>query len=196
MGVPADPFVPSAACFAGFEQVSIENGHTKSISDVQVGDRVLTVNAKGEQVYSDVVYLPHGRNTHPATFVQVATESGRDLKMTLNHNLPAGACALSILPIVAASLVVVGDCVQTVNGREQVVSIGKVEGKGIYTVIAMEELIVVNGIVATPYGGVNSVLANIYYNLHRLMYSIHWIKADCWMQGVTESIWGLLSTSF
>ena len=138
---------------------------------MQVGDRVLTVNTKGEQVFSDVVYVPHGRNDQRATFAQIATASGRDLKMTVNHYLPAGACALSTLPLVTAGMVVVGDCVQSVEGREQVVSIKRVEGKGVYTVIAMEELIVVNGIVATPFGGVNPTLANWYYNLHRLAYS-------------------------
>ena len=84
--------------------------------------------------------------------------------------LSAGVCALSTLPLIPAGKMVVGDCVQTVSGRELVVSVGKVEGKGVYTVIAMEELIVVNGIVATPYGGVNPTLANWYYNLHRLAY--------------------------
>ena len=138
-----------------------------------MGDRVLTINNKGEQVFSDVVYLPHGANQEAATFALLATENGRDIKMTLNHILPAGACASPVsLPMVAASAVTVGDCVQTVDGREQVVSVGKVEGKGIYTVIAMEELIVVNGIVATPFGGVNPTLANIYYNVHRLVYAM------------------------
>ena len=151
----------AASCFAGSEQVTLENGHTKAMADVQVGDHVLTVNAKGQQVFSDVVYLPHGRNEEHTTFAQVTTESGRDLKMTLNHMLPAGACALSTLPLVAAGRVVMGDCVQTVSGREQVVTVGQVKGKGIYTVIAMEELIVVNGIVATPYGGINPTFANM-----------------------------------
>ena len=132
---------------------------------------MLTINVQGEPVFSYVVYLPHGRNEEHTIFAQVATESGRDLKMTMNHMLPAGACALSVLPYVAAGKVVVGDCVQTVSGREQVVSIKKVEGKGIYTVIAMEELIVVNGIVATPFGGINPTLANIYYNMYRVMFT-------------------------
>ena len=92
--------------------------------------------------------------------------------MTANHILPAGACATQTLPMASADQVVVGDCVETASGREQVVSVGKVEGKGIYTVIAMEELIVVNGIVATPFGGVNPTLANIYYNVHRLVYAM------------------------
>ena len=185
------------SCFAGTEQVTLEYGHTKAMSDVRVGDRVLTVNAKGEQVFSHVVYLPHGRNEQRTAFAQVSTESGRDLKMTMNHMLPAGACALSTLPLIAAAQVVVGDCVQTVSGREQVISVKKVEGKGIYSIIAMEELIVVNGIVATPYGGINPTLANIYYNLHRLMYSTNptWIKTGRWVQGATEGLWSFM-TSF
>ena len=188
---------PSAgACFAGTEQVTLESGDAKAMADVRVGDRVLSVNAKGEAVFSDVVYVPHGPNHHPTTFVQIGTESGRDLKMTTNHILPAGACALPSLPLVAAASIAVGDCVQTVSGREQVVSVGKVEGQGIYTIVAMEELIVVNGIVATPFGGVNPTLANIYYNLYRVWYSgvgASFKGANVWVQGGGEGLWAVLS---
>jgi hypothetical protein len=146
-----------------------------------------------------VVYLPHAPNAQRTTFAVIATEAGRDLKMTMNHVLPAGACTLSSLPLVAARQIAVGDCVQTVSGREQVVSVNKVEGKGIYTVIAMEELLVVNGIVATPYGGVNPTLVNLYYNLHRLAYSAFAAKplvvAGRWLQRATEDLWVGLSTS-
>ena len=181
------------ACFAGSELVTLESGD-KQMSEVQIGDRILTVNAKGEQVFSDVVYLPHGANEERTTFTVVTTESGRDLKMTANHILPAGACATpSALSVIAASQVKLGDCVQTVSGREQVVSIKQVEGKGIYTVIAMEELIVVNGIVATPFGGVNPTLANIYYNMHRVAYSTLKQTTARWMQGTTEMVWGMMS---
>ena len=49
----------------------------------------------------------------------------------------------------------------------------------------MEEVIVVNVIVATPFRGVNPTLANIYYNLHRLAYILARQMAvgprrDCW----------------
>ena len=183
----------SSACFAGSELLTLENGATKAIADVRVGDRVLTVNAKGEQVYSDVVHLPHGKNAVRATFVTLVTAAGRDVKMTANHVLPAGACGAASLPYVSASSVVVGDCVQSVSGRERVVSVSTTEGKGIYTAIAMEELIVVNGVVATPYGGVNPTLANIYYNLHRLAYQV--VGAGMLpssVQGATEGLWRAL----
>jgi hypothetical protein len=186
-----------AACFAATERVTLESGVSKAMADVKVGDRVLTVNSKGQAVYSDVVYLPHGPNQQAATFTVVGTESGRDLKMTANHVLPAGACALPSLPLVAARQIAVGDCVQTVTGREQVVSVNKVEGQGIYTIIAMEELIVVNGIVATPFGGVNPTLANAYYNLHRLAYracGAPFKSVNAWMQGAMEGVWGTLAS--
>ena len=179
------------ACFAGSEMMTLESGEVKTMEDIEVGDRVLTINAKGEQVYSDVAYLPHGKNQKETTFAVISTESGRDVKMTMNHILPAGACSLSTLPSIVASKVAVGDCVQTVSGREQVVSVGQAEGKGIYTVIAMEELIVVNGIVATPFGGVNPTVANIYYNMHRLFFST--FGKMTFFQEATENVWNVLS---
>ena len=187
----------SAGCFAGTELLILENGATKALSEVAVGDRVLTVNAQtGAHVYSDVVYLPHGKNTARTTFTVLATEAGRDLKMTANHVLPAGACTspTTALPAVAASTVAAGECVETVSGRERVVSVSTVQGEGIYTAIAMEELLVVNGIVATPYGGVNPTLANVYYNLHRCMYlAVGSGAMKQWVQAATEGLWALFS---
>jgi hypothetical protein len=181
------------SCFAATETVTLESGATKAIADVAVGDRILTANAQtGAHVYSDVAYLPHGKNTDKAVFTVLATASGRDVKMTANHMLPAGACDLATasLPYVPASAVAVGDCVQTVSGRERVVSVSTVAGAGIYTVIAMEELLVVNGIVATPYGGVNPALANVYYNLHRLAhYTILSSHLSGRLPSVSETVW-------
>ena len=195
INLPGSSPTSSSSCFAANELVTLENGATKAMADVSVGDRILTVNTNGEQVFSDVAYLPHGKNMASSTFVTVATVSGRDVKMTANHILPAGACSAQTLPMVSADQVVVGNCVETVSGREQVVSVGKIEGNGIYTVIAMEELIVVNGIVATPYGGVNPTVANIYYNLHRIMYAYApSMMSKNWVQTATEMLWGDLST--
>ena len=150
---------------------------TKKMEDVRVGDRVLaarrrsvsfsrpllmedsnksgfvpsTDHATGEfeYVYADVVYLPHGiNNQERTTFTVVTTESGRDLKMTKNHMVPAGNCedltqpsmtsAPPPSPLVAASDIVVGDCVMTVTGYDKVVSVSDVEGKGVYTIITTE----------------------------------------------------------
>ena len=80
-----------------------------------------------------------------------------------------------------------------VSGREQVVSVSEVGGHGIYSIIAMEELVVVNGIVATPFGGVNPTLDNIYYNYHRLWYTGVGTLVKNAAQGVMEGVWLSLS---
>jgi hypothetical protein len=41
------PTSSSSSCFAGTERVTLESGVSKAMAEVKVGDRVLTVNAKG-----------------------------------------------------------------------------------------------------------------------------------------------------
>ena len=45
-----------------------------------------------------------------------------------------------------------------------------ISGLGVYTIVTKEEYLVVNGIIASPFG-VNHMLANMYYNVHRFLYS-------------------------
>ena len=188
----------TSACFAGTELVTLESGETKSLNQVKLGDRVLTMNAKsGKLMFSDIVFVPHGPNMESNTFVKVTTISGRDLKMTMNHVLPIGSCdTKQSLSYHSASEIVVGDCVETVRGREPIVSVESTEGKGIYTVITMEELLVINGIIATPFGGINPSLANMYYNLHRLVYSLLGSKVftmHALVQKRMELVWSVMS---
>jgi Hint module len=160
----------TASCFAGSETVSLESGEMKAISEVNVGDRVLSANADGKTSFSEIVYVPHGANKESTIFVQVTTASGRDVKMTPNHILASGVCG-STLPLVYASKVSVGNCIQTVSGEEKVSMVESVRGEGVYTIVTKEEFIVVNGIIASPFGA-NHMLANMFYNVHRFVYAI------------------------
>jgi Hint module len=91
--------------------------------------------------YFKVVFIPHGANKQTAVFTHITTCSGRDIKMTQNHILPAGTCSLSpspqtaLLPLVYASQVSVGDCIMTVAGQEKVTAVEKVRGEGVYTIV-------------------------------------------------------------
>ena len=158
------------SCFSGSETVALESGEVKFISDVTVGDRVLAASAAGKTLYSDVIFVPHGANKESAVFMHITTESGRDVKMTQSHIIPAGVCGSS-LPLVYASKVTVSDCVLTVSGEEKVSSVESVRGEGVYTIVTKEEFIVVNGIVASPFGA-NHMMANMYYNIHRFAFTI------------------------
>ena len=92
-----------------------------------------------------MVFIPHGANKQRAVFTHITTHSGRDIKMTQNHVLPAGTCSLStshqtqspsaLLPLVYASQVSVGDCIMTVAGQEKVSAVEKVQSEGVYTIV-------------------------------------------------------------
>ena len=105
-----------------------------------------------------------------SAFIHVTSDSGRDVKMTQKHVLPAGVCGTS-LPLVYASKVAVGDCIQTVSGEEKVSMVQIFQGEGVYTLITNEEYIVVNGIIASSFGA-NHMIANMFYSFHRFVYSI------------------------
>ena len=159
------------SCFAGSETLHLESGEVRAMSDVRVGDRVLSADAAGRTSYSDVVYLPHRANSDDALFTHITTASGRDLKMTPSHIILAGPCHSSaFLPLKYASSVSVGDCVMTVSGEDMVSTTATVQGKGLYTVVTKEEYVVVNGIIASPFAA-NHMLANLYYNIHRFVYA-------------------------
>jgi hypothetical protein len=85
--------------------------------------------------------MPHGANKDRATFTHITTDSGRDIKMTQSHVLPAGKCSVSstsepvLLPLVYASQVSVGDCIMTESGQERVYTVGNVRGEGLYTIV-------------------------------------------------------------
>ena len=159
------------ACFAGSETVHLESGEVRVMSDVRVGDRVLAADAAGRTSYSDVVFVPHRANNDDALFTLITTASGRDIKMTPSHIILAGPChSLGPLPLTYASSVLVGDCVMTVSGKDMVSTVETVQGKGLYTIVTKEEYVVVNGIIASPFA-VNHMLANLYYNVHRLVYA-------------------------
>ena len=48
--------------------------------------------------------MPHKKNQERAIFKHITTQSGRDVKTTLNHVLPAGSCTepSSSLPLIQA----------------------------------------------------------------------------------------------
>lgn len=163
----------SSSCFAGSEAVVLASGESVSIADVRVGDKVLACDLAAQRtVFSDVIAVPHARNNHAAEFQQITLETGRDIKMTSEHLLPAGQCSLSSLPLTRAADVLVGDCVQTTEGPVRVLSNQIVSSMdGVYTIVTEAEYVVVNGIVASPFA-VNHAVANFMYGFHRVIYSL------------------------
>ena len=169
---------PASSCFSGDSTVQVQLSEAEAvearpIDQIRVGDRVLSADASGALKYADVVVVPHSANQQAATFVQLETVSGKSLQLTADHFVAAGECegmvAGAEVQVVTAAEVKAGMCVRTVSGVEAVVSAELVYGSGLYTVITMEEYIVVDGVIVSPYAAPHK-LAHYAYNAYRMLY--------------------------
>ena len=171
-------------CFAGTETVQIlktVNGEfisdMKFISEVKVGDKILSADNHGTLSYSEVVYIPHAANTIHTVFQHITTAAGRDIKLTPQHMISAGTCRDNMrvtdpfhtVRLMQSDLVTLGMCVHTVAGEERVVHTQQVKGYGIFSVVVKQPYIVVNGIIASPFA-FNHAVTHAYYNVHRVIY--------------------------
>jgi len=169
-----------AICFAGSEMVLLETGASVSIQDVRVGDHVLSANRYGRTSFSPVISVPHGHNNVKAIFHEISTTSGYQVRMSPGHMVPAGPCDFDSkgidntieLPLVTALQAEVGFCVYNLEGSiERIVSNRRVRGEGIYSLVTQEEMVVVGGIVASPFAFSHSV-PSAFYDFYRFGYII------------------------
>ena len=73
--------------------------------------------------------------------------------------------------MVIANQITLGSCVITIDGQEKVSIVEKVMGEGVYTIVTKEELVVVGGIVASPFAA-NHFIPNMFYDFHRFIFDI------------------------
>jgi hypothetical protein len=152
-------------CFAGSEAVMLADGTTKAISDVVLGDSILSSDGSGNVKFSNVIAVPHDRNHELATFIQLSAASA-DIKMTADHLVMVDPACDGVATLKAASAVESGMCLVSVHGSITIESVKMVQGRGVYSVVTEEEFIVVNGFVASPFA-VSHAVANAYYNVIR-----------------------------
>ena len=118
--------------------------------------------------FSPVVYIPHGKNEIAEEVIKIETITGKAIKLTRTHMILSGDCE-SELKLFMAKEVKIGFCVRTIDGFlsvtnsiitiyndihlgiEKVSDISKTSEIGMYTLVTSEELIVVDGIIASPY---------------------------------------------
>jgi len=152
-------------CFSAEDEVTLESGLSTRFSDLKVGDRILSADKTGDLSFSDVVFLPHGLNHKKATFIELTTATGKQLRATKSHLMVT--CDGTT---VAAGDLSPGFCLRTVDGEDILKATKKVQANGIYTAITHNEFIVVGGVIASPFA-MNHELVNSYYNIHRFAYN-------------------------
>ena len=123
--------------------------------------------------------------------VNFLCSKGKQIKMTKEHVIAGGRCgdatSLTSNALIQADQLQLGDCLQTLavdnlSGKEHsshiveeaIISKSYVFDKGIYTLVTKnhDDLLIVNGIVASPFA-VNHRIANVFYTLiHRFLYHV------------------------
>lgn len=153
-----------ADCFSGEDTVSLYDGTQKPFHELELGEHIQTVGLDGKVRFSQVMFLPHGKNNKVATFNSIEMESGKRVKATKDHLF--FTCQKKM---VRAADVAVGTCLLSIDGEDFVASVTRDIGNGLYTAVTQDELIVVGGIIASPFA-VSHKIGHWYYNFHRTIH--------------------------
>lgn len=162
------------SCFPGSATVRTADGQPKALSQLQLGDSVLSVGADGTLQYSPVYMWSSRRPDEDAAFVRMRTDSGLNITVTPGHYLfawrgegaqQAAQAALgnpAAWPLVLPTQLAVGDVLPVAGavapgGRggaartalARVVATERVQETGVYMPHTLTGAIVVDGVVAS-----------------------------------------------
>ena len=164
----------TGGCFAGNTLVETSNGEKVKLQDVRIGDRVLAMDMRtGELKYSEIILFLDRDAGQSREFLQVRTQSGRQLTVTPSHLL-LRATQRRQPEAVFAERLRYGDqlLVQSSNFTTEVdtvVSVEPVLRQGVYAPLTLDGTIVVDGVVASCYAVVDSQwIAHLAYAPFRL----------------------------
>jgi Hint module len=121
---------------------------------LNVGDIVKV----GPNLYSPVFMFTHRIADITSSFIEVRSSSGASLLLTEGHYIPVSG------QLVAASALALGVEIQLGDGRsDSIVSLRKIESRGLYNPQTLHGDIVVDGIVASTYTtGVHPLYAHAF----------------------------------
>jgi len=172
-------------CFHGSSKVQLEGGTMRKLEEVRVGDRILTANFQKEVSYKPVIFMPHAANSKESVFRTVRTRSAL-LHVTSLHLLQD--CHDG--KFVQANKIIPNDtCLSVINGNETATSISISIKKGTSTVITENELVVVNGFIASPFSYSHAIPGAFY---RFMMAVIPTSNLDLILQGITETFGPLI----
>jgi len=143
-------------CFSSTATTHLEDGSEKAVSRLNVGDRVLAVDANGKPFYDRVFRVTHHDHVTRTEFIRVTTSSNHTLELSREHYIHAHKCCNLDDTIVAGDLRV-GDTVFVLDhdsGRSMetwVTDLQTVTKPGAYNAHVLGGNMVVNGIVATHF---------------------------------------------
>ncbi|XP_018577891.1 protein hedgehog-like [Anoplophora glabripennis] len=175
-------------CFTGEDTVTTPNGVKKSLSELQIGEKILSFDTSSKKlVFSEVILFLDYDPLQKRKFLTIFLASGRTFTVTSNHLLLVGN--LKYTRTVYAEKVKIGDSllVSKSNGtifEDNVLEIKTVMKTGVYAPLTQVGTIVVNDMIASCYATIDSqylahwaflplrLVWNIKQNLYSLWYPV------------------------
>ncbi|CAK9808572.1 Tiggy-winkle hedgehog protein, partial [Anthophora quadrimaculata] len=152
----------SGGCFPGRSLVRTEDGSTKRLDQVQLGERIAALDSHGDIVYSEVIAFLDRSLTERRQFVQLTTESGRVLTLTPAHLVPVeGRSSVFAGRVQPGDKILVRDPADEnkVEHRlrwDKVIDNRLVLEEGIYAPLTTEGTVLIDDVVASCYAFVDS----------------------------------------
>ncbi|XP_073817384.1 hedgehog signaling protein [Musca autumnalis] len=150
-----------SGCFTKESTVLTESGERKAMTDLRIGDRVLSINERGEPIYSEIILFMDRNLDESQEFVQITTEGGAVLTVTPAHLIMIWNRENSLTEYVFADRVQEGDHVFVHDSTgvlrpQRVVELRAVLKNGFVAPLTKQGTIVVNSVAASCYAVVNS----------------------------------------
>jgi hypothetical protein len=171
------------SCFPSDAYLRRDDGVQIKMNEVKIGDKVLTIDDKGNPIYSEISMMIHRDNKQTLNdYVKITTEGGVDLTMSKYHLL-----ALSSSTFIFSKDIRPGQNVTVYNPDEkrfhpsQVISVEYVTKTGLHAPLSMEGTLVVNDVYVSCYAN----------------FPIHWISHTTFSlwRGLYKNFPSLLSSS-
>lgn len=130
------------SCFPASAVVSIEDGSMKTLSELQIGDRVMV--APG--LFSEIFMFTHKLDDGMHDFVRIVTDSGKKLSVSAGHFIYVGA---RLMP---AGKATIGDFLELADGtKTEIISLTATKEHGLYNPQTAHGDIIVNDIRTSTY---------------------------------------------
>lgn len=152
----------SGGCFSANSTVMTSDGSRKRLSDLKIGDSVLTVNKEGTLEFSPVILFLDRHPRELRQFYVISTQSGHQLTLTPSHLIyasefgdPEGFEAIYAKEIREGDFILVTTSRGTVKA-ERVVDIEMRPLTGVYAPLTSAGNLVVDNVVASCYAVIDN----------------------------------------
>lgn len=148
-------------CFTPESTAQLESGARKPLSELVIGDRVLSMDSNGRAVYSDVILFMDRNLEQMETFVQLHTDGGAVLTVTPAHLITVWQPEQQKLDFMFADRIEEQFFVLVQDARgelrpQRVLRVTSVQQRGVVAPLTREGTIVVNSVAASCYAVISS----------------------------------------